>query len=221
MLFNLMVFEGFEKDRFKGFIVTNSNKNKNLPLNFFNQENLKLEESIIISEFSDLKKLNVFSSIGYSSMNRDRQNAFKDIENFSTKLELKSFISKDAYVSKNVNIEKGSLILPRSIIEPNVVIKKGSVIWYGSQVCHDSTINEFCWIAASAVVGANCIIGKRSFLGIGAKVPTGSRIAKGNIISAGSIAPKFTSENKVIISNKGDMKINKNEFNSDEFIRFL
>ena len=221
LLYNLMIKEGYQVNFFKGFIVTNQYSEKDNYSFKVYSDNSDLFSDEISNNLRELSNLEIYSSIGYSNMNKARKNAFEDLKNYLPYSVIKTFISKEAYICDEVEIEEGCLILPKSIIEASVKIKKGTILWFGCHICHHTIISEFCWIAAQTTIGAKCIIGERSFFAVGAIVPTGSTLEKGTLITAGSVSPKSTNENQVI-DKKYFLKENKfQEFDSNDFIRFL
>ena len=223
LLYDLMIKEGFNESKFKGFIETNTDKYNNYSLKVYSK-NLDLisdQKNSVIEEIQGLSTLEIYPSIGYSNMNKSRANAFKNLKKFLPKSVLMTFISKEAYICEDVEIEEGCLIFPRSIVESSVKIKKGTVLWFGSHICHHSLISEFCWIAAQSIIGAKCIIGERTFFGVGGIVPTGSNIAKGTLITAGSTSPKLTKENQVVHRKFLSNENKSEETSSDDYIRFL
>ncbi len=221
LLFNLMIKEGYDIEKFKGFLVTNENLEEiNYSFKVYSS-NSDLFSDKISNNIKKLSNLEIYSSIGYTNMNKARKNAFEDLKNYLPNSVIKTFVSKEAYISDEVEIEEGCLILPKSIIEASVKIKRGTVLWFGSHICHHTIISSYCWIAAETTIGAKCIVGERSFFGVGSIVPTGSTLEKGTLITAGSVSPKNTSENQVI-DKKYLTSDNKFQYyNSDEFIRFL
>ena len=220
LLFNLMIREGFDKELFEGFIILKTNNNIYDSLNFFSPKKEKLNSRDIVSKFNKKNRLKIYSSIGYRNLNKNREEAFIQLEKFESFLEISSFVSEEAYLGNDINIGIGCVILPKCIVENNSEIKKGTVLWFGSHICHDSIIYEFCWLAARSIVGSKCKVGERSFIGIGGIVPSGANIASGNLLTAGSIASKFSIKDKVFLAGQKE-EVKNNTLDSNDFIRFL
>ncbi len=219
LIYSLMIEEGYLDNLFIGFIeIYTSSENKN-PLKVTSFQGDDITEYFQKEILSINKKCDIYPSIGYSEMNRNRKRIFTLIEEISPNFKIRSFISSKAYIGNNSRIDYGCLVLPKSIIEPDVSLGKGTVAWFGAQVCHHSDIEEFNWIAAGSVIGAKCKVGPRSFLGIGSIIPSGANISEGTLIMAGSTAPTSTKGNQVIT--RLPQSSNPHMLESDEFIRFL
>lgn len=141
----------------------------------------------------------VFVAVGYSKLNRTRENFIKKIQGFN--FNLISYLSPHAFISPKAKISTNCFIFEENVIQSGVDIETGNILWSGNHIGHDTKIEKNCFISSHVVISGNCIIKSNSFLGVNTTVVDGITIEKDNWIDAGCLIKKNTKQGQIYRSN--------------------
>ncbi len=101
-----------------------------------------------------------------------------------------SIISKRAYVSRSAHLSKGVFIGAGAHIGPFAEIGVGSIVNSCAVVEHEVKVGRFSHIAPNATVSGRCVLGDHVFLGAGSVVKDRVSISDGIVVGAGSVVIK-------------------------------
>jgi sugar O-acyltransferase (sialic acid O-acetyltransferase NeuD family) len=183
------------------------NKNKLLSHKIIEYEKIK--------KIKNKKNFLFFVSLGYSNMNKDRQNVCKKIKDDGFKLT--SIIHPKSNISKNVKIGENCFIMQDIHIHPFTKIGKNNFIWSGSIICHHVTIGNNCWFTSGSSVAGQTVIGNNCFFGINSTITNNLKIGNECFIGAQTLVSNNLKKKKVII--KPSDPINK--LNSEQFLKLI
>lgn len=153
-----------------------------------------LQDVVMINNLS--KGYRIINTIGYSQMNKVRENLAKK---YQEKIQFVSFISKYSYVDSSSVIGNGVVILPNVYVGPNCQIGKGTLIHIGSVVSHDITIGCFSFLSCCVTIGGDVQIGNNCFIGLNSTIRNGITIADKTFIGAACYIAHDTKENSVYV----------------------
>jgi sugar O-acyltransferase (sialic acid O-acetyltransferase NeuD family) len=123
------------------------------------------------------------------------------VEHLRGRVELFTFVSKDAIVGKFTIIGKGSFVGPRVVLGPNVSIGEACALNSGAMVGHDVVIGSFTSIMANCNIAGCCRIGEAAFLASSVTIIPGRRLCDGAFIGAGSVVIQHVNEPRTVFGN--------------------
>ena len=138
-----------------------------------------------LKKFKPDKDLLTFVAIGYSSLNKKREEKYKFFKEKGYKFA--SYISKDAWVAGNVKIGEHNFILEHNVVQPFVVLGNNNFLWSGNHIGHHVKIGNSNFISSHVVVSGKCIIGDNNFIGVNTTIGDSIKIGSFNFINAGSL----------------------------------
>lgn len=177
---------------------------------FLNHPVLSPEE--IATEYPS-SSFSVLLGIGYSNLNRTREQLFSRLKEYGYTLE--TYIHPDAKIYSS-NIGEGSIVLANAFIDVHACIGENTVVWGNSSICHHAKIGSNCWLATGSIVSADAEIDDNSFVGVGATVVNKVHVGKYNIIGAGAFIAKNTQDYGVYINRQTE----KFRLSAEEYLRF-
>lgn len=202
------------------FLFVEKDKHYNVKAFVVDKEFVSEEElyGIQVIQFEDVEQrfdknsISVLIAIGYTNMNKNREEVYSKLKNADYKIE--TYIHSDAKVFSD-NIGEGCVFAAGAVIEPNTSIGKCVVAWSNTVIAHDSIVEDFCWIASGTVVSGDCHIGKSTFIGVNATISNFVEIGKSNFVGAAATIHKNTNDNEVYIQKPTD----KFRLSSQDFIK--
>ncbi|NVJ48317.1 MAG: acetyltransferase [Cytophagia bacterium] len=150
----------------------------------------------VVSKFSP-QDYDFFIAVGYSQMNKLREQTFTRIKSLGYKLA--TYISsKCTWLSQNPPGEN-CFILENNTIQPFSKIGDNVTLWSGNHLGHHSVVEDHCFISSHVVISGNVTLGHNSFLGVNATVIDGIQIAPYTLLGAGVTITKHTEKHKVYV----------------------
>ena len=169
----------------------------------FLDDNLKALDGFP-SDFKILGKINeyAFSKDDYAVIAISNPKIKEIIYNkIKDKVNIYSFIPKNAIVGKFVDINEGCILTPNSILTTNIKLGKCVTVNIGSQIGHDCILGDFSSLMANVDLGGGVELGKRVFIGSNATIIPRIRIAEDTMIGAGSVVIRKTNPAKTVFGN--------------------
>lgn len=184
----------------------------------FNHSDKKILFNLPVVPFENIESVfppdsfSLFVAIGYSGMNKIRENFC--IESKNKGYELVSYVNSKATTWNDLSIGENCFILENNVIQPFVKIGNGVIIWSGNHIGHHTKISDYCFIASHAVISGNVKVGERCFIGVNATIRDDIKIASECLIGANVYVSKDTSPKEIYksISSK-PISISSDEIN--------
>ena len=136
-----------------------------------------------------------FIGIGYSKMNKIREDKYKHLKALGYKLP--NYISSKCSFLTEEPIGDNNLILEDNTIQPFVTIGSNNVFWSGNHIGHDVVIGNHNFISSHVVISGFTSIGNNVFLGVNSTFRDAIRIADATLVAAGAIIMKDTQVGEV------------------------
>lgn len=168
-----------------------------------------------LSQSFDMEKCQILITVGYTEMNRRRENTYNLCRELNYKLY--TYISKRS-VCDSDDIGEGSIIMPTAYIPPKTKLGVCNVINCAVVLGHTSTIGNFNWFSGSVVTGGNVTIGDKCFLGMNCLIKNGIKVATKTMIAAYSYLSDDSKENKFY---SGNPAVNVKKLNADVVCDFI
>jgi len=149
-----------------------------------------------IEQYFSNKEYEIFIAIGYSKINKIREEKYLDCKEKGYKIA--SYISSKASIFTN-KIGENCFILEDNTIQPFVEIGNNVTLWSGNHIGHHSIIKDNCFIASHVVISGGCEIGENTFIGVNATLRDHIKVGKFNVIGAGALILSDTEDNKVFM----------------------
>jgi sugar O-acyltransferase (sialic acid O-acetyltransferase NeuD family) len=137
----------------------------------------------------------IFVAIGYTQMNKIRENICDEFKNKG--YELASYVNSRATTWKDLNIGENCFILENNVIQPFVKIGNNVIIWSGNHIGHHTLIDSNCFITSHVVISGQVHVKQNCFLGVNSTIRDGVIIESECIIGAGSVILKDTKQKEV------------------------
>lgn len=156
-----------------------------------------------IIEYEKIKKIKnkkdyfCFVSVGYSNMNKNRQNICKKVKDDG--FELTNIIHPNSNISRNIKIGENCFIMQDIHIHPFVKIGNNNFIWSGSIICHHVRIGNNCWFTSGSSVAGNTSIGNNCFFGINSTITNNIKIGNRAFVGAGSLVVKSLKNGSTVV----------------------
>lgn len=165
----------------------------------------RIFEGLPVVAFEEIEKLysplyfDAFVAIGYSQMNKIRENLYHQTKEKG--YFLPNYISsKCTFLTEKIG--DNNLILEDNTIQPFVKIGNNNVLWSGNHIGHDSVLHNNITITSHVVVSGYCTIKNNCFLGVNATLHNEITLEKESLIGAGAIITKNTEEKSVYLPAK-------------------
>ncbi|NNC98867.1 MAG: acetyltransferase [Gammaproteobacteria bacterium] len=187
------------------------------------KENTKMGLPVIATELLagsySLSTHKVIMAVGYSNLNKVRQELFKRVKEMGFTAE--TYIHPDAKIYNGGvdggNIGEGSIIMPQTTLEVFTTIGENSVVWANCLIGHHSNIGDNCWLASGTVLAGETAVGDNTFLGVNVTISHQVKVAALNIIGSASAIHKDTRENEVYLSRQGE----KHRFPATDYAQYF
>lgn len=153
---------------------------------------LPLEDVINHAEDYDF-----YLAIGYSNMNKVRQNIYNSIVNVGGNV--CNYQHPSATISPLACIGTGNIIFENVVIQPNVVIGNANILQASCSILHHSVLGDFNFICGGAVVNGVVNIGDRNFIGSNATLRNRITIGSEVLIGANAYVDHSIESDSVIV----------------------
>ena len=150
-----------------------------------------------ISKLYPPKKFKMFIDVGYTKMNKEREQIYYAAKKKGYQL-ISYIISKTTHWG-DTKMGDNCFIFENNTIQPFVKIGNDVIIWSGNHIGHHASIDDHCFISSHVVIAGGAKIGKNCFLGINTTIRDEIKIANNCLIGAGTLIMKDTKENEVYI----------------------
>lgn len=171
-----------------------SNKFLNLPLVPFET----------IEEYFPPNNYQMFVALGYTNINKKRENIFNQAKNKG--YNCISFVHPSCEISENFKYGENCFVFENNVIQRNVILEDNVIVWSGNIISHHNLIKKNCFIISGVIIGGHVILGENSFVGLGAIIRNSITIGKECVIGAGTVILENTNNNEVYVS-KGTVKL--------------
>jgi len=151
-----------------------------------------------LNEILDMDSISVLNTIGYSQMNRIREQMFIDCNEAGW--ENYTYISAKANIYSD-KIGEGCIIMPGSYVGPYVKIGRSNVVYSNVTLTHHIEIGDFNFIGAGVTVGGDVSIQNNIFVGMNSTIRNGIKISSKSLIGMHSNVLTSTEERKVYVGN--------------------
>ena len=189
-------FDNFSDYSIAGFVVDEEYISDKL---FEGKAVLSTDEVLESNLFLDH---DIFIAIGYSELNRSREEKYKFFKNEG--FNFATYVSEKATIFSK-NIGENCLVLEDNTIQPFSKIGNNCFLWSGNHIGHHSIIKDNCFISSHVVISGNCQIGNNSFIGVNSSIADGVTIGKSSFIGFDvSIIKDLPDNSKVTIKNQED-----------------
>ena len=158
-----------------------------------------------IQDFVDINNTEFVLGLGYSQMNRVREEKFNECKERGYIVH--TFISPKAIVYTD-KIGEGSIIMPGVYIGPYSNIGVGNVIRANSVLSHHDNVGNFNWIADGCIFGGGVSVDNNSFVGLGSTIRNEISIANYTFIGAHSYLSRNTMPESVLMGVPASLKRN-------------
>lgn len=155
----------------------------------------------------------VIMAVGYSDLNRTRENMFKRLKTLGYGIE--AYVHPDARVYTDQLIGEGSVVLPGAVIEPHAWLGTNCMVWSNVTLAHHSFVDNNCWVAAGAVISGQAKVLRNTFLGVGCTVVNAITVEEFNIIGAGALISRDTKPQSVHLSRSAEPF----RYSSEEYVK--
>lgn len=142
------------------------------------------------------EEIAIYLCIGYTNMNRARQEKFIEIKKKGYRIE--NYIHKTACVETD-RLGEGNLIFEQAYIGMYTELGNGNIVYPKALIAHHTKIGDFNYFAISASIAGHVIISDENFFGNNATTKDKIVIGKGNLIGANSYVPQDLSDENVIV----------------------
>lgn len=139
-----------------------------------------------------------FVAIGYSKMNKLREEKFNYLKNLG--YDFINFIHPSAIIAPNVKLGKNCIILENTVLQPFVQIEDNTFIWASTTICHDCVIGKNVFIASNVCINGEVIIENNCFIGASATIRNGITLKDSCLIGAGCTVLENIEANAVLKS---------------------
>lgn len=148
-----------------------------------------------VEELYPPSECEMFLAIGYSKVNRAREQKYKEAKQKGYRLA--TYVSSKATVWDTLKIGDNSFVFEHNNIQPFVEIGSNVVLWSGNQIAHHSIIGDHVFIASHAVVSGRCVVGDYCFIGANATLHDHVKVAPRTVIGAGALISHDTEADSV------------------------
>jgi len=142
----------------------------------------------------------VFVAVGYSKMNRIRENIFNEVK--SKGYIFASFVHPSVKIWSSTILGENVFIFEDNTIQPFTSIGNNTVLWSGNHLGHHSRVGNNSFISSHVVISGSCVVGNNVFIGVNATLRDGITIGDYCLIGAGAIVMKDTFEKEAYIPDK-------------------
>lgn len=142
----------------------------------------------------------VFVAIGYTKMNKIREEKYNEIKAMGYKLP--NYISPRCSFLTEEPIGDNNLILEDNTIQPFVKIGSNNVFWSGNHIGHDVTIGNHIFITSHVVISGFTQIKNNCFIGVNATLRDGIVVERETLIAAAAVIMENTIEQGVYLPAK-------------------
>lgn len=168
-----------------------------------------------LSSVLDMNSCQVLLAIGYTKMNKRRENTYNICKRLGYKIY--TYISSRA-VCDSDEIGEGCIIMPTAYVPPCTKIGKCNIINMGTYITHTGSIGDFNWFAATIVMGGNIKMGSNCFIGMGCTLKNGITVGSEVFLGANSYLSDNATEG---LAYMGSPAVNKKHLNSSIVIDFV
>lgn len=151
----------------------------------------------------DRRRYEVFVSIGYQSLNRERERITESL--LSSGFELSRCISPNSSIHPLSEIEQGTFVAAFSEIQAYSEVRRGTLVWGNCVVGHGSTVDSYSWLTSGAKVGGDSFVGERTFMGLNSSIGHGVSIGKDCLIAAGVSVSSAMPANSAALSSSASI----------------
>ncbi|MEA2050837.1 MAG: acetyltransferase [Campylobacterota bacterium] len=156
----------------------------------------------IVEKYSP-KEYKIFISIGYTKVNKLREQKFNEAKEKG--YSFISYIHPKATVASNAKVGENCFIFEDNTIQPFVTIEDNCILWSGNHIGHHSIIKANCFIASHVVISGGVEVGSNTFIGVNATLRDHIKIGKSNVIGAGALLLRDTEDNKVYMKKETEV----------------
>lgn len=165
----------------------------------FIKEKILFEKPII--PFEDIEKhyssndVSMLICMGFSKMNKKRENIFHEVKKKGYKLE--NFIHPSNYIWDEFEIGENCIILENNIIRPNVKIGNDVIIENSNVISHHTIIKDHCYITSQVVIAGHVTIEPNCYLGINCTIRNRVKLERECLVGASAVILRNTKEKEV------------------------
>lgn len=169
----------------------------------------------IASKMPPSGEVKLLMGVGYSNLNRNRQNLFVKLKELGYSFE--TYIHPTARIFNGGCIGEASVVLANTVVEPFSTIGANSVVWANCTVGHHSKVQDHCWVASGTVIAGEATVKNNSFLGVNVTIANKVVVEELNVIGGSTFISKDTKPNEVWLSRQGE----KHRFDSQNYSNFF
>ena len=141
------------------------------------------------------EEYSLFVAVGYSKMNRIREQKIKEFREIG--YHLANYISSSCTRWEDLVIGDNCFIMENVILQKKVEIGVGVIIWAGTCVGHDSVVEDNVFISLNATLSGNTIVKEKSFIGANSTIKDGILVEESTLVGAGSYISKNTKKYEI------------------------
>lgn len=140
-------------------------------------------------------KYEMFLAMGYSKVNRRREEKYRAAKEKGYKLA--TYVSSKATVWDTLKIGDNSFVFEHNNIQPFTEIGSNVVLWSGNHIGHHSKIGDHVFITSHVVISGRCVVGDHCFIGVNATLHDHVKLAPRTVVSAGALIAHDTESDSV------------------------
>lgn len=168
-----------------------------------------------LSQFFDMEKCQILIAVGYTEMNRRRENTYNICKQLN--YHLYTYVSKRSVCDTDM-VGEGCIIMPISYIPPKTKLGVCNVVNCNASLGHTSIVGNFNWFAGNCCFGGNVTIEDNCFLGMNSLIKNGLKVASKTMLAAYSYLNEDSKENKFY---SGTPAVNVKKLNADVVCDFI
>lgn len=139
----------------------------------------------------------VMLGVGYSKMNRVREQVYKKIKKYG--YDIPSYVHSSVKIPPNVVIGEGNIIFENVTIQAFSEMGVANLIWYNSSIAHDCIIGNFNTICGNSSLSGYVYVKNNCFLGNNCTVKNHIVVGNYTLLGAGAYLNRNTDVNEVIV----------------------
>jgi sugar O-acyltransferase (sialic acid O-acetyltransferase NeuD family) len=132
----------------------------------------------------------LFVAVGYSRMNRFREERFARARALG--YDLPSYVSSRATTWPDLVLGQNCLVMEEVVLQPFVRIGDDVILWSAAHVGHESVVRDHCFVSSHAVISGLVTVEPNCFLGSNATIRDGITIGRECVIGAGAVVMRDT-----------------------------
>ena len=140
----------------------------------------------------------MFISIGFSDMNRNRRQKYDAAKAKGYKLA--TYVSSKATVLNNFDFGDNCFVLEDNTIQPFCKIGNNVTLWSGNHIGHHSVIEDDCFISSHVVISGFVTVKRGCFIGVNSTLRDNITVGEYSLLGAGTLLLKNASAKSIYSS---------------------